>query len=66
MEAILKFNLPEETEEHQIALDGWKYKSVTEDLFNFLRRSEKNDKYELTTQEVREKLVELLSDVGVT
>ena len=28
MKAILEFNLPEESEEHQIALDGWKWREV--------------------------------------
>lgn len=37
MKAALQFDLPEEREEHRAALDGWKWKSVAEQMDNYLR-----------------------------
>jgi len=37
MKATLEFNLPEETEDFDIATNGWKYRSVLCDIDNFLR-----------------------------
>lgn len=51
--ATLSFNLPEETEEHYLALNGWAYKCVIEDLFQWLRSKDKSDNNAITTQEVR-------------
>jgi len=37
MEAILKFNLPEESEDFEYAMNGVKYKIVIDDFMNHLR-----------------------------
>jgi len=37
MKATLQFDLPEETEDFDIATNGWKYRSVLCDIDNFLR-----------------------------
>lgn len=37
MKATLEFELPEETEDFDIATNGWKYRSVLCDIDNFLR-----------------------------
>jgi hypothetical protein len=60
------FNLPDENDEYQSAINGNKYHSVIHELFNYLRSESKySDRTELTIEEVREKLVELLKDEGV-
>jgi hypothetical protein len=41
MKAIIEFNLPEETQEHKDALNGWKYKSIIKDIFTELRKKRK-------------------------
>lgn len=37
MKATLAFKLPEESDEHQTALDGWKWRQVVSDLAGHLR-----------------------------
>jgi len=37
MTAALTFNLPEESEEHQVAADGWKWKTCVADLDQVFR-----------------------------
>jgi hypothetical protein len=60
------FNLPEENDEYQSSINGSKYHYVIHELFNYLRSESKyRDRSELTIEEVREKLVELLKDEGV-
>jgi len=58
MKALLRFDLPQETDEHEAALNGWKYKSIIDDLFQWLRRHDKADTESLSVDEVREFLVE--------
>lgn len=41
MKAILEFQLPEESQEHKIALEGQKYASATESMFNWIRSKQK-------------------------
>lgn len=69
MKAILEFQLPEETEEHKMALDGMKYSIVLHDLDNYLRNKLKyEDLSELQNeiyQEIRDKLYELSNEEGV-
>lgn len=43
MKAILEFNIPEEQNEHQVALDGWKWRAVVNDIADKLRASMKHD-----------------------
>lgn len=37
MTATLTFNLPEEAEDHQTAIDGWKWKQVIREMDELLR-----------------------------
>lgn len=53
--AILEFNLPEEQEDHKIALHGLDYKIALEDMENYLRG---RLKYEGLSEEVRNALQE--------
>lgn len=63
MRAYLSFNLPEETGEHQTALNGWKYRAVIDDLQNYLRQLYKyEDKTEVSIEVLREKIVEIERD----
>ena len=43
MKAVLKFNLPEEQSEHQVALDGWKWKAVVSEIAESIRSHLKHD-----------------------
>ena len=67
MEAILKFNLPEEQPEFDNAVNGWKWSIVTWELDQHLRSQLKyNDKlteeqYD-ALQEVRDKLWEIVNE----
>jgi len=69
MKAMLRFTLPEESEEHQLALDGWKWRIVAEEMDNFLRNKLK---YEALTEEddalyqsVRDELQSLIDNQGL-
>jgi hypothetical protein len=69
MKAMLRFTLPEESEEHQLALDGWKWRIVAEEMDNFLRNKLK---YEDLTEEddeiyqsVRDELQSLIDNQGL-
>lgn len=63
MKAILEFNLPEDREEFELAQNGWKYKSVVDALFSWLRAKYKYEDVEtLTIDEIREKIVQLQKD----
>lgn len=37
MEAILKFNLPEDEEDFKMSIDGWKWKAIVDDMDQVLR-----------------------------
>jgi hypothetical protein len=71
MKAILKFNLPEEQEEFDIANKGWKFRSVLLEYDNYLRDKIKYDE-QLTDEqykiyeEVRTKLWEILNEDNLT
>ncbi len=56
MKAILTFNLPEESEEHQTALDGWKWQSLVQELDNHLKGKLKHSNL---TEEAYKELDEL-------
>ena len=43
MKAVLKFNLPEEQSEHQVALDGWKWKAVVSEIAESISGHLKHD-----------------------
>ena len=67
MEAILKYNLPEETEEFQTSVNGHKYKWVIQEIDQYLRNEIKynsnlsNDTikaFELIRDKIREEIIE--------
>lgn len=63
MIATFSFNLPEEQEEHNDALRGGSYHAVIQDFDNWLRNAIKyEDKNEIKTQEVRDKLWEAMKE----
>lgn len=77
MKAYLSFNLPEENYEHDLALNGYKYKTVIDELDNVLRETIKYDATELTNgckpsstqlkliENIRNLIVHLKQDNGV-
>jgi len=70
MNATLKFDLPEERDDFEIAVNGWKYRSVLWDLDNFLRSKlkyeELNDGEYAVYEKVREQLWNLLNEDSLT
>jgi len=61
MKAILKFDLPEETAEHKLALEGGRWMSVCHDLDQWLRSIQKHsDRKTLPADEVRAHLHEAM------
>jgi hypothetical protein len=71
MKAILKFNLPEEQEEFEIANKGWKFRSALSEYDNYLRGKIKYDENLTDEQykvydEVRTKLWEILNEDQLT
>ena len=69
MEATLKFNLPEETEEFNMAVNASNYKNALWELNQYLRNESKwssdENKFEIA-QEVRDELYRLMSENNVT
>ena len=67
MKAILEFNLPEEQDDHRVALDGWKWRAVVSDIADQLRSALKYDE-KLTPEsnafldKFREELFQLIAD----
>ena len=54
---ILEFNLPEDRDDFDLALNGWKYKSVIEEFYQSLRKLSKyEDREDLKIDEIRELL----------
>jgi hypothetical protein len=49
--ASLTFNLPEESAEHQMALDGWKWKSIVSAILDNLRQDLKYNSEKLTADQ---------------
>ena len=62
MKAILEFTLPEETNEHQTALEGGKWRAALEELDNWLRGIDKYGGEVPTAQGVRTKIYEILQE----
>jgi len=67
MEAILKYNLPEDSQEFQTAISGHKYKWVIQEIDQYLRNEIKynsnlsNDTikaFELIRDKIREEIIE--------
>ena len=72
MQATLTFNLPEERTEFELAANGLKWMSVSHEMAEYLRQqlkyhSEKytDDQY-LVIEEIRKKLIDLISEEGLT
>lgn len=69
MKAVLKFDLPEEQDDHKVALDGWRWRSVSLDMDTYLRNEVKH--HEHTADElrvldaVRGELREMVADSGL-
>lgn len=67
MKAILKFDLPEESHEHEAAMRGQSLAFVIWELDQWLRNEAKyGARNELPTDEVREKLREVMAQHGLT
>ncbi len=72
MEAILKFNLPEENHEFKMAIDGAKWSSSMWELDQWLRSEMKynsesfsENQYEVY-KKIREKLYYIINENGIT
>jgi hypothetical protein len=71
MKAILEFNLPEETEEYELAMNGSHYLFALQELDNYLRSQLKyndslNEEQCYIIESIRTKLHEELNERGVT
>lgn len=67
MKATLEFDLPEEREEHKLALDGGKWMSAIHELDEWMRTTEKHtDIHTMEIGALRKKLYEILEDMGLT
>lgn len=67
MKAILEFNLPEEQNEHKLALDGSRWMSVCEEFDRWLRSIQKHtDRDTLTVAEARAHLHEEMASAGLS
>jgi hypothetical protein len=70
MKATLEFTLPEEAEEHQIAVDGLKWRGVVSDALEVLRRERKYaelSQSDLTYNEkISEKIGVLIGEQGLS
>jgi hypothetical protein len=66
MKATLEFTLPEESEEHQIAVDGLKWRGVVSDILEELRRERKytelSESDAAYNEKISEKIWQLMRD----
>ena len=67
MKAILEFNLPEEQDDHRVALDGWKWRAVVSDIAVKLRGALKygddlTPESSACLETLREELFQLIAD----
>ena len=62
MKAILEFNLPEEGEEHKMALHGLKYYGIIESVLEHIRTKIKNECYHDERREILEEISDLIHD----
>lgn len=64
--AFLAFTLPEEREEHRLALDGGKWYGVACDIDQWLRDKAKyGDQKKVAIEDVRARLREVMQESGV-
>lgn len=69
MKAILEYNLPEESNEHRQALDGWKWEMVCFHLDQHLRSTVKWGDSEIDAEyadKTRDKIRELMDEYSIT
>jgi hypothetical protein len=67
MKVILEFDGSEEQEEYQNALNGWKYKSILNDIRQMIRSKEKYTEEEtISLDELRQYLFDKLSEYEVS
>ena len=66
MKATLEFNLPEETTEHQIAVDGPKWRGVVSDVLEELRTDKKYNQLPeaeyVYNEKISERIWQLMKD----
>lgn len=64
--ASLTFNLPEESSEHQMALDGWKWKAIVSAILDNLRQDLKYNAENLSSEQLKilEKMRELIVNIA--
>lgn len=66
MKAILKFNLPKDNEDFQLAANAWKYHLVIGEFDQRLRSMYKHeDKETIDTYDCRQMLHDILSENGI-
>lgn len=53
MTATLTFNLPEDSADHQTAIDGWKWKSLVREILDNLRQDLKYNSDNLLPEQLR-------------
>lgn len=56
MKAVLEFNLPEDQDDFDTAINGWKYRSIIWDINNFLRSKLKYNELSSEQREVYDKI----------
>jgi len=61
----LEFDPTTEQDELYVAQNGWKYKAVLDDLFNWLRRLEKSDKNPVDIFEVRKYIADSMNERSI-
>jgi hypothetical protein len=67
MKVIIEFDGNEEQEEYRTALDGWKYRSIINDIREMIRSKEKYlDEETISLEELRQYLVDKLSEYEVS
>jgi hypothetical protein len=64
MKAVLKFDLPEESYDFNLAVNGWKWKVVVGDLTQWIKNNHKNGR-ELNGDQVQQKINELLEENNI-
>jgi hypothetical protein len=70
MKATLEFNLPEETEEFQVASNGWKWKMIVQEfdetLLKHLKYRSSPDWDDETVESIRQCLHEAIQEESLT
>ena len=70
MKAMLEFNLPEDQSDHEIAVNGWKWKAICEQLDSYLRQHTKHgttfDSPRAAVDMIRKQLWDLVQEYGVS